>query len=264
MIKILPFTGQIAGLGMELWPPNKSNDVQGMAREAEAEMQHIRGLGFPDTTVTIIDCAAPYRGLMEFNEIWLFADTINAEPAVVRGMLAHEYGHFAHNIVRRAGLEADYWKARGLTKDPAPAGEIFADDWKRLFGSEIATSIPFSDYGYGQLGYEYGEPIQQLQGWPQRRQEMREIVMAAVKQQYPELGPPEPDPQPEPEPEAPEPTKPGASPFADVSGHWAEADIVAAEKAGVLKGDPDGKFRPDGLVTRAELAVVINRLLGRA
>ena len=40
-------------------------------------------------------------------------------------------------------------------------------------------------------------------------------------------------------------------------------EIFAAVSAGLLSGDPSGAFRPDDPLTRAEAAVVFNRLLGR-
>lgn len=50
--------------------------------------------------------------------------------------------------------------------------------------------------------------------------------------------------------------------FVDVSDHhWAVKYIEQAAEAGILSGYPDGTFRPDGSVTRAELAVVVARLL---
>lgn len=52
--------------------------------------------------------------------------------------------------------------------------------------------------------------------------------------------------------------------FTDVTGHWAQSFIQEVAQAGLLKGDPDGKFRPDDPVTRAELAVVLSRLLKRS
>lgn len=40
--------------------------------------------------------------------------------------------------------------------------------------------------------------------------------------------------------------------LSDVAGHWAEADIRAAVDAGWVNGYPDGSFRPEAEVTRAE------------
>lgn len=45
----------------------------------------------------------------------------------------------------------------------------------------------------------------------------------------------------------------------DITGHWAEKDIQRAIQRGLLKGYPDGTFQPDKPVTRAELAVILNR-----
>jgi N-acetylmuramoyl-L-alanine amidase len=46
----------------------------------------------------------------------------------------------------------------------------------------------------------------------------------------------------------------------DVAGHWAEQSIRKAMKAGVIKGHSDGRFGPDEPVTRAQLAVILDRL----
>ncbi len=43
-----------------------------------------------------------------------------------------------------------------------------------------------------------------------------------------------------------------AHPFLDVSGHWAETEIEKAYVGGSVNGDPDGKFRPDDKISRAE------------
>ncbi|HWI64286.1 MAG TPA: Ig-like domain-containing protein, partial [Symbiobacteriaceae bacterium] len=55
---------------------------------------------------------------------------------------------------------------------------------------------------------------------------------------------------------------PGSA-FADTNGHWAEALARAVQLAGLMQGLPDGTFRPDQPVTRAEFVTVINRVLGR-
>lgn len=46
----------------------------------------------------------------------------------------------------------------------------------------------------------------------------------------------------------------------DITGHWAEAAILRCMERGLLKGYPDGTFRPNEPVTRAELAVILDRL----
>lgn len=56
--------------------------------------------------------------------------------------------------------------------------------------------------------------------------------------------------------------------FTDIAGHWARQDINRAAKAGWFKttddnGNAVGSFRPDDYITRAEVVVMINRMLGR-
>lgn len=46
----------------------------------------------------------------------------------------------------------------------------------------------------------------------------------------------------------------------DYEGHWAKASIEKAKASGVMSGYPDGTFKPDQHVTRAELAVILDRL----
>ena len=55
----------------------------------------------------------------------------------------------------------------------------------------------------------------------------------------------------------------GDSDFSDISGHWAEAEIERAATLGWINGYPDGTFRPDSAITRAEAMTMINRVLQR-
>ena len=45
--------------------------------------------------------------------------------------------------------------------------------------------------------------------------------------------------------------------FTDMSGHWSEASVERLTKAGIINGYPDGTFKPDALVSRAEVAKII-------
>lgn len=56
----------------------------------------------------------------------------------------------------------------------------------------------------------------------------------------------------------------GAAKFSDASGHWAESYINEAVREGFVGGYPDGTFRPDKAVTRAEFATMINKALGNS
>ncbi|WP_304016861.1 S-layer homology domain-containing protein [Fenollaria timonensis] len=55
----------------------------------------------------------------------------------------------------------------------------------------------------------------------------------------------------------------GEAPFADVPGHWAERAIGSEYQAKRITGYPDGLFRPDDNITRAEAAVILNKIFER-
>ncbi|MFD0716543.1 S-layer homology domain-containing protein [Paenibacillus sp. GCM10027626] len=57
-----------------------------------------------------------------------------------------------------------------------------------------------------------------------------------------------------PKPEEPEP--PMIS-FTDIAGHWAEIDIKHAAAKGIVSGNPNGAFKPNNPVTRAEFTVML-------
>lgn len=57
----------------------------------------------------------------------------------------------------------------------------------------------------------------------------------------------------------------GSGAFADVpKDSWYASAVAAAEEKGWVSGYPDGSFRPESPVTRAEAVVVLNRVLGRS
>jgi hypothetical protein len=55
----------------------------------------------------------------------------------------------------------------------------------------------------------------------------------------------------------------GYEPFDDVGVHWARGYISRVNRAGFMFGYPDGTFRPDAHITRAETITTINRMVGR-
>lgn len=90
---------------------------------------------------------------------------------------------------------------------------------------------------------------------------------------------PSPDPTPSPSPDStPSPTpNPGTNPtpspvptpspepephFKDTAGHWAAASINKLSDQNILGGFPDGSFKPNQEMSRAEFSAVIYRLLG--
>lgn len=48
----------------------------------------------------------------------------------------------------------------------------------------------------------------------------------------------------------------------DITGHWAEETIKSWLNNGYVSGYPDGTFRPEGYVTRAEFVTMVNNLFG--
>ncbi|WP_224753848.1 alpha-amylase family glycosyl hydrolase [Paenibacillus terricola] len=49
--------------------------------------------------------------------------------------------------------------------------------------------------------------------------------------------------------------------FPDVQGHWAEKDIEALSKLGIINGRPNGSFDPRGEITRAEFTALLIRAI---
>ena len=57
--------------------------------------------------------------------------------------------------------------------------------------------------------------------------------------------------------------KSGGPRFNDIAGHEFEAAILRASANGIIKGYPDGSFKPNGKVTRAETVTMLNKLSNR-
>lgn len=49
--------------------------------------------------------------------------------------------------------------------------------------------------------------------------------------------------------------------FTDIENHWAKSSITRAVRLGIVNGYEDGSFRPNGIVTRGEFAVMLSRAL---
>nr|WP_302656917.1 InlB B-repeat-containing protein [uncultured Agathobaculum sp.] len=54
-----------------------------------------------------------------------------------------------------------------------------------------------------------------------------------------------------------------AADFSDIASHWAKNEISAASNKGWINGYPDGTFKPDNHITRAEAMTLVNRVLKR-
>lgn len=53
------------------------------------------------------------------------------------------------------------------------------------------------------------------------------------------------------------------APFSDIEGHWAEQTVHSLFGTGRVEGYPDGTFRPDRPISRAEAARVLNKYFDR-
>ena len=49
--------------------------------------------------------------------------------------------------------------------------------------------------------------------------------------------------------------------FPDITSHWAEEVIIKWAARGIVKGVPDGSFRPDASITRAEFVTIIDSVM---
>jgi len=77
----------------------------------------------------------------------------------------------------------------------------------------------------------------------------------------PQPAPPEPEPEPAPPtpapPTPPIPDRPDQQTLVDIQGHWAEAFIRSLVARDIISGYPDGSFRPEDTITRAQYAALI-------
>ena len=55
---------------------------------------------------------------------------------------------------------------------------------------------------------------------------------------------------------------PAAAAFRDTAGHWAEKTLDEWQDEGLIDGYGDGSFQPNGTMTRAEFAKLVNRTMG--
>lgn len=53
-----------------------------------------------------------------------------------------------------------------------------------------------------------------------------------------------------------------AAMFRDIVGHWAQGNIEHLAQLGIVRGREDGTFVPDAPITRAEVAVIVDRAIG--
>ncbi|MNI10775.1 Cellulosome-anchoring protein precursor [compost metagenome] len=49
--------------------------------------------------------------------------------------------------------------------------------------------------------------------------------------------------------------------LSDVGGHWAKEAIAALSSNGIISGYPDGTFKPDKVISRAEIVMILSRII---
>jgi len=90
---------------------------------------------------------------------------------------------------------------------------------------------------------------------------VRGIVEFLANEVPPPIPGPPSDPTPTPEPTPPDPQPPAPNPdagFSDTKGHWAEGFIKGLIEKKVISGYPDGTFKPEDSLTRAQFATMIS------
>lgn len=66
---------------------------------------------------------------------------------------------------------------------------------------------------------------------------------------------------PKPAPSSPAETAEGTNPFKDLEQHWAKAYVLPLAEQGIIQGMSADTFHPDGKITRAQLATLLDRML---
>ncbi|WP_135552498.1 cadherin-like beta sandwich domain-containing protein [Paenibacillus cymbidii] len=211
----------------------------------------------------------------------LSAELVNGEPGVQ-----------AEIVGKPARIETNYAGTRtvlvfplaqlALPQDPAAAQRLLAElavyiehsdgekvlkrgtiQYDKSGNAELAIEIDkFSTFTIVRLRDVAGnggkEPAPYMDGYPdgtfRPEQPMTRAELAAVlerlrRQAAADTAAPEPDL--------------AAEAYADVApDHWAAQAIEGAQRRGLMVGDPDGRFRPESFVTRAELATIAARWAG--
>lgn len=127
-----------------------------------------------------------------------------------------------------------------------PTADAIATDF--LAHLPNPQNIHLSEVGYKVVAAQFDKLIKENFKW---------IVEDAPTLEIPETPVPE-----VPTPETPQPEIPTPAIFTDIENHWAKGFIEKAVEAGMVSGYPDGTFKPEKELTRAQAASIIVRSLG--
>jgi len=134
------------------------------------------------------------------------------------------------NLVTRAQMAVFLLKGMGVTPPQLDGSHPFSDivgHWAEAWIEELYDQGITGGYPDGT--YRPGNPV--------TRAEMASFLLKGKGVSPPPLD--------------------GSHPFSDIAGHWAEIFIEELYDQGITGGYPDGTYRPDLTVTRAEMAVFL-------
>ncbi len=153
-------------------PPKHAHNTTA-ARQTVAD---IVAAGFPEPDIVLVDAGATIAGLEEEGHTYLFAD------APTESTIWHEQGHKVAKQWFWSDL-APYFAVRGDIPDrvrgKAPYGEVFAEDFRLLFGCEAARLAPHRyRLEVGDLGVSLAPVVRKLLGFESKQARLRECVMS--------------------------------------------------------------------------------------
>ncbi|RMF69524.1 MAG: DUF1565 domain-containing protein [Cyanobacteria bacterium J069] len=215
----------------------QQNTVSGISLSRSAKGELLRNLCQQTATgITLSDSTAPLlvgNRLLQ-NRVGLVISG-NARP-VLRNNVVERNGEDGLVVVGTA--------APDLGRPQDPGGNVFqnngAADVRNGTGTELSS-----------VGNQVNPTRVNVGALPNAKGV--EFVASAVAEQIrPPVSQPIPQPMPQPQP-IPQ------TGLTDIAGHWAEAFIAALVERSIIGGFPDGTFKPDLALTRAQFATILTR-----
>ena len=192
-----------------------------------------------------------------------FVDDVTVEVTVPATFCDLPTFHWAWQYVEAistAGLTAGYPDGTYRPDNPVTRAEMAVFILKGIYGSSYTPPTPNGSHPFSDISGHWAEAwMEQLydegltSGYPdstyrpENRVSRAEMAVFLLKAMHGSSY------------AAPAPS--GGS-FSDVAGHWAEAWIEQLKEEGITSGYPDGTYRPENQVTRAEMAVFLVNAFG--
>ena len=172
-------------------------------------------------------------------------------------------GHWAHNWIKSlsgAGLTPSYQDGTYRPENPVTRAEMSIFLQKGIGGSGFTPPTPDGSHPYTDITNHWAEAwIEELYdtgmtgGYsdgtyrPENQVTRAEMAVFLLKAKHGNTY---------------TPPAPSGRSFSDVAGHWAEAWIEQLAVEGITSGYLDGTFKPDRVVTWAEMAVFLVNTFG--